>query len=83
MFGPSLEAEDEAKSVTVGRALETLAPGTRAAIVGDRRFDVAAGRAHAITTIGALWGIGSETELRDAGADHLAESPAHLADLLG
>ena len=39
--------------------------------------------AHGITTIGALWGIGSEAELRDAGADHLVDSPARLAAVLG
>jgi phosphoglycolate phosphatase len=83
VFGPSLEAEDETKSVTVGRALQSLPPGSRAAIVGDRRFDISAGRDHGIATIGALWGIGSEAELREAGADHLAEAPSHLAALLG
>jgi phosphoglycolate phosphatase len=82
VFGPSLEAEDETKSVTVGRVLQSLPSGTRAAIVGDRKFDISAGRDHGIATIGALWGIGSEAELREAGADHLAESPARLAALL-
>ena len=83
VFGPSLEAEDETKSVTVGRALQFLPSGTRAAIVGDRKFDISAGRAHGIATIGALWGIGSAAELREAGADHLAEAPSALAALLG
>ena len=83
VFGPSLEAEDETKSVTVGRALQSLPSGTRAAIVGDRKFDISAGRDHGIATIGALWGIGSEAELREAGADHLAGAPSDLAALLG
>jgi len=29
-----------------------------------------------------LWGIGSESELRDAGADAIARSPAELVALL-
>jgi phosphoglycolate phosphatase len=67
----------------VAHGLPTRLSGTRAAIVGDRKFDISAGRAHGIATIGALWGIGSEAELREAGADLLAASPAQLAVLLG
>jgi phosphoglycolate phosphatase len=33
--------------------------------------------------VGVLWGFGGEQELRDAGADHLAKTPAQLAPLFG
>lgn len=82
VVGPNLEVEQEPKAVTVGRALRTLSAGSRSAIVGDRMFDISAGRVHGITTIGVLWGIGNETELRDAGADFVIESPAQLAEVL-
>jgi phosphoglycolate phosphatase len=82
VVGPSLEVEHESKDVTVGRALQALPAGSRPVMVGDRMFDIAAGRAHGIATIGVLWGIGSEAELRDAGADLLTESPAHLTTML-
>ena len=51
-------------------------------MVGDRKHDVLAAHRHEIPAIGVLWGIGSERELRDAGADALADIPATLATLL-
>lgn len=83
VVGTSLAARTEDKAFTVGRALGILGSGTAAVMVGDRKFDVHAARAHDVPCIGALWGIGSEAELRDAGAAALVRSPEELADLLG
>jgi phosphoglycolate phosphatase len=52
-------------------------------MVGDRHFDVAAGRAMGLATVGVSWGIGSVSELRQAGADHIVASPEELARLFG
>jgi phosphoglycolate phosphatase len=82
VVGPELDSEDEQKSITVGRALRKLAASARAVMVGDREHDVIGAHAHEIPAIGVLWGIGSERELRDAGADALADTPAALAALL-
>jgi phosphoglycolate phosphatase len=82
VVGPELDSEAEHKEITVGRALHELAGGSRAVMVGDREHDVLAAHAHEIPAIGVLWGIGSERELRDAGADALADTPATLATLL-
>jgi len=86
VVGPPLEARAEPKEETVGRALARLGLPARAAapavMVGDRRFDVEAGRAHGLRTIGVAWGIGSREELCGAGADHLVESPQELETLL-
>ena len=62
------------------RSLGAPAPG---AMVGDRHFDVAAGGAMGLVTVGVSWGIGSVTELRSAGADHIVHSPEALACLFG
>ena len=51
-------------------------------MVGDRKHDIAAAREHDIRFIGVLWGIGSEEELRTAGADTLVHTPNELATLL-
>jgi phosphoglycolate phosphatase len=83
IVGPSLQARDEAKSLTIARALEGLPHARRAVMVGDRKFDVLGARAHDLPCIGVLWGIGSERELRDAGAAALASAPADLPELLG
>jgi len=59
----------------------------RTIMIGDRVFDVAAARANGLRAIGALWGYGSERELREAGAAQLCATPEALpsvvAQLLG
>lgn len=81
--GPALDAGDEPKKVTLGRALDRLGPAVAgAAMVGDRHHDIDAGRAHGLTTVGVLWGIGTVEELKAAGADHLAASPDELVEVL-
>jgi phosphoglycolate phosphatase len=82
VIGPELDAENEQKTVTVGRAIGELAPTARPVMVGDRKHDVVAAHAHDLRAIGVLWGIGSEAELLAAGADALVHTPAELATLL-
>jgi phosphoglycolate phosphatase len=90
ILGPSLDPERlEEKSQTLERAMAALGieprstgPGP-AAMVGDRHYDVAAGRALGLVTVGVSWGIGSVSELRRAGADHIVATPEELAQLFG
>jgi phosphoglycolate phosphatase len=79
VFGPALAECAEPKSATLARALREHAPR---ALVGDRSFDVLAAREHSLRAIGVLWGIGSEAELRAAGADAIAATPPDLVPLL-
>jgi phosphoglycolate phosphatase len=83
VYGPSIQARDEAKSLTIARALEGLPHARRPVMVGDRKFDVLGARAHDLPCVGVLWGIGSERELREAGAIVLIEEPADLPELFG
>jgi phosphoglycolate phosphatase len=53
-----------------------------AAMVGDREFDIRAGKNNGIVSIGVTYGYGSRTELEAAGADWICESPAEVARLL-
>ena len=80
--GPALDAHLEPKAETIGRALQGLPAGARPVMVGDTRFDVEGAHAHGLQCIGVLWGIGSEEELRDAGADAIVATPADLVALL-
>jgi phosphoglycolate phosphatase len=80
VFGPSLSERAEPKSTTLARALDAHAPR---ALVGDRSFDILAAHAHGLQAVGVLWGIGSEEELRDAGADEIVAAPADLVTLKG
>lgn len=76
--GPSFDvAGHETKTVTLGRALDRLEIGV---MVGDRHHDVDAGRAHGLTTVGVLWGMGDAVELADA--DHVLREPHELVGLL-
>ncbi|MEA5016101.1 MAG: dTMP kinase [Candidatus Limiplasma sp.] len=54
----------------------------RAAMVGDRCFDMEAARANGIEGIGAGYGFGSDQELRDAGAEHIVPDTEALRALL-
>ncbi len=83
VHGPSLQARDEAKSLTIARALEGLPHARRPVMVGDRKFDVLGARAHELPCVGVLWGIGSERELREAGAAALVREPVDLVTVLG
>jgi len=66
----------------VADALARLfAPG-RAAMVGDRRHDVEAGRANGCITIAVEWGYAEPGELDAASPDHRVDSFERLASLL-
>jgi phosphoglycolate phosphatase len=80
--GPALEAEAEPKAETIRRALAHLPAGARPVMVGDRRYDVEGAHAHGLPCIGVLWGIGSEDELRAAGADAIVATPGELLDAI-
>lgn len=49
-----------------------------AAMIGDRKFDIAAALANGLIPIGVLWGHGTEDELRAAGAVRCVAAPAEL-----
>lgn len=78
--GPAFDGTEH-KAQTVERALAALGPGV-VALVGDRRFDVAAARAHGLLAVGVTWGIGTRAELEHAGADAIVDRPAELVPLL-
>jgi phosphoglycolate phosphatase len=83
VHGPSLQARDEGKSQTIARALDGLPHARRPVMIGDRKFDVLGARAHELPCVGVLWGIGTERELREAGAVALVAAPGELVALLG
>jgi phosphoglycolate phosphatase len=80
--GPALDAHFEPKADTVARALRALPAGSSPVMVGDRSYDVVGAHEHGLPCIGVLWGFGDEEELRAAGADAIAATPAELVDLV-
>ncbi len=49
-------------------------------MVGDRHYDMVAARAHEVRAVGALWGLGTAQELRDAGSHWLVARPQDLLE---
>jgi phosphoglycolate phosphatase len=80
---PLPETINESKADTITTALAALGGPAQAVMVGDRSYDVVGAREHAIPTIGVLWGVGGERELREAGAAALVSAPAEIPGLLG
>jgi pyrophosphatase PpaX len=68
----------------VRKALELLgSEPAEAAFVGDSPYDVEAGKAAGVFTIGVSWGkIHPDQRLRDAGADLVVHSPEELLAVL-
>lgn len=61
---------------------ECLALPADSVMIGDTSFDMAMGLAAGVRTIGVAWGYHTPAELRAAGANVVAETPAHLRDIL-
>jgi phosphoglycolate phosphatase len=80
---PLPEAIDESKATTIASALTALGGPLKPVMIGDRFYDVAGALEHNIPTIAVRWGIGSEQELRDAGAAALVNSPDEIPALIG
>lgn len=68
------------KADVISRLLDTLAGADLSSVlmIGDRDQDILGARANGLDSLGVLWGYGSRDELRDAGADYLAEAPEDI-----
>ena len=51
-------------------------------MIGDRKYDVEAGRKLGFSTVGVLYGYGSREELEKAGADVICETVEELREVL-
>lgn len=58
-------------------------PPGACAMVGDSEIDVATAKAAGMTSVAVTWGLVERRVLIAAGADHVVETPAELAALLG
>lgn len=79
--GPDIGDLHEDKAATATRALRELGAET-APLVGDTRYDVLAAVALGLPPIGVTWGIGTEAELREAGAEVIVDEPRELLTIL-
>ncbi len=82
--GSEMDGSRTKKAEVVERALVLLgAPDVRECImIGDREHDVLGGAAHGMDTLGVTFGYGSEKELKNAGATHIAHTPAQIVEIV-
>jgi phosphoglycolate phosphatase len=81
VYGAEFDGRFDDKADLIGHILATERLAAReTCMIGDRRHDVVAARAHGGAAIGVLWGYGSEVELTAAGADLLCAAPPDLPD---
>ena len=59
-----------------------ISPSPKMAMIGDRSYDMIGALRVGIRAYGVLWGIGSEEELKGAGAERLFERPTSLTSLI-
>ena len=72
----SLDSSRDKKSQVIDYALDSLGLKSRSEciLVGDRKYDAEGARLCGIDSIGVLYGMGSEAELRSAGFTRLAKT---------
>ena len=51
-------------------------------MIGDRSYDIEAGKKNGVRTIGVLWGYGSRQELEEAGADSIVSTVKILREVI-
>ena len=83
IFGSELDGTRGDKSDLLRFALaESRSDASTSVMVGDREHDIIGATNNHIAAIGVLYGYGSESELRQAGARHLVATPEDLVSLL-
>lgn len=81
----SMDTSAISKEDVLARALAELGDPDASScwMVGDRSYDVVGAASFGIDCIGVVWGYGTESELREAGARHVVHSPEDLPELIG
>ena len=83
IVGSELDGTRVRKDEIISHVLNVLGYcAQEAVIIGDRKHDIIGSRAHGMTSIGVLFGYGSEEELRASGSDFLASSTSQLRQYL-
>lgn len=82
--GATLDSSRDNKEAVIRYALEknSVTDLDRVVMVGDRKFDILGAKAVGISSIGVLYGFGSEEELVEAGADRIATTVDDVYDII-
>lgn len=84
LLGTDAVAQPKPHPDLVERIMSDLGHGaTDTVVVGDTEYDMHMGKGAGATTIAVTWGSHDRERLRAAGADHIVDTIADLAALLG
>lgn len=87
VVGSELDGTRDAKEEVIKEALNRLFEGgqverSKVVMIGDRKFDIQGAKSWFIQSIGVTYGYGSETELKEAGANFIAKDVKQLEEIL-
>lgn len=80
--GATMDDSRDSKDKVIGYLLNQLGQPENVIMIGDTKYDVLGAATHKIPAIGVSWGYGSVEDMRDAGANAIADSPAALLEML-
>lgn len=85
LSGATMDESRNTKEAVLAYALDILRqsdPDADAVMIGDRKFDVEAGKMLGIQTVGVLYGYGSQEEIKAAGPTHTVNTVTELQSVL-
>lgn len=85
LSGATMDESRNTKEAVLAYALDILRqsdPDANAVMIGDRKFDVEAGKMLGIQTVGVLYGYGSQEEIEAAGPTHTVNTVTELQSVL-
>lgn len=80
--GASLDDSRRTKEAVIEYLLAGSGRDGQMIMVGDTRFDVLGAKAHGIPAVGVAWGYGDVSQMQQAGAAAIAQTPAQLLEIL-
>ncbi len=82
--GTDLENHNADKTFIIKKAMKNMEIDDNdvVAMVGDRHYDINGAKKADVTSVGVLYGYGTQDELKDAGADYLAGNIEELKKIL-
>ncbi len=84
--GASFDTSREKKSDVLRYALKNVGVSDNdlsgVVMIGDTKYDIEGAKEVGVSSVGVLYGYGSERELVDAGADYLVKSVSELREML-
>lgn len=82
--GADLEGTRDDKTILLKYVLDNIGkpPAEKCVMIGDRFYDIEAGRNNDMPTIGVRFGFAESGELEKAGADFIVDTVADLQELL-